>query len=71
MLLFGYCYHSDNVISISLSQSDHNKWLPLYEHLIKLLWKTTRCSEGHIIFFSKYSGSRFMLSRLKLIVIVA
>ena len=27
---FGYCYHSDNVISLPWSQSDHIKHLPLY-----------------------------------------
>jgi hypothetical protein len=27
---FAYFYHSDNVISLTLSQSDHIKWVPLY-----------------------------------------
>jgi hypothetical protein len=27
--LIGYCYHSDDVISLSLSQSDHIKQLAL------------------------------------------
>ncbi len=28
---FAYCYHSDNVITFCLSQSDHIKRLPLYQ----------------------------------------
>jgi hypothetical protein len=34
--LFGYCYHSVNVISFPRSQSDHIKRLPLYQHKINL-----------------------------------
>jgi hypothetical protein len=29
-IVFSYCYHSVYVISLSLSQSDHIKQLPLY-----------------------------------------
>ena len=33
---FGYCYHSVNVISFLLDQSDHIKRLPLYNDLKNL-----------------------------------
>ena len=32
--LLSFCYHSVNVISLSLSKSDHMKWLPLYVYLL-------------------------------------
>ncbi len=41
---FAYCYHSVNVISFSLSQSDHIKRLPLYKVLIyELSVENTKC----------------------------
>jgi hypothetical protein len=39
---FTYCYHSVNVISLALSQSDNIKRLPLYYyfHLFKYIYIT-------------------------------
>ncbi len=54
--LFAYSYHLDTVIRLTLAQSDHIKWLPIY--LTKLWRKIQRTFQN--------AFQRFLIFRVKL-----